>query len=167
MSQTLTLASSNTLALDDAPFVSLEIHEHHIEIMSRQRDIGDDVDTIPQSISVPFAPTSFPAKGIARTPPSPRPMDDKTRTTILTAIVKARGWIDAMLQDSSIDFAAIAKKEALAERHVRFLTPLAYISPHIIEAIADGRAPADMTVSTLARALPMNWVAQESAAKLG
>lgn len=90
-------------------------------------------------------------------------MDDKTRTTLLTAIVKAKGWIDAMLRDSSIDFAAIAKKEELAERHVRFLAPLAYISPRIIEAIADGRAPADMTVSALDRGLPVNWAAQEAA----
>jgi hypothetical protein len=31
---------------------------------------------------------------------------------------------------------AIAKRENLAERHVRFLVPLAYLSPRIIEAIA-------------------------------
>ena len=40
-----------------------------------------------------------------------------------------------------MDIGTIAKRENLAERHVRFLTPLAYLSPRIIEAIAEGRAP--------------------------
>jgi len=40
---------------------------------------------------------------------------------------------------------------------VRFLAPLAYLSPRIVDAIAEGRAPADLTVSRLARKLPMSW----------
>jgi hypothetical protein len=36
------------------------------------------------------------------------------------------------------------------ERHIRYLAPLAFVSPRIIEAIANGNAPADLTVSTLA-----------------
>jgi site-specific DNA recombinase len=49
----------------------------------------------------------------------------------------------------------------LAERHVRFLVRLAYLSPRIIEAIAEGRAPANLTVSRLARNLPTVWAEQE------
>jgi hypothetical protein len=45
---------------------------------------------------------------------------------------------------------------------VRFLAPLAYVSPRIIEAIANGSAPADLTVSTLARTLPHRWADQET-----
>jgi site-specific DNA recombinase len=37
---------------------------------------------------------------------------------------------------------------------VRFLAPLAYLSPRIIEAIAEGRAPVDVTVTRLVRNLP-------------
>ena len=49
----------------------------------------------------------------------------------------------------------------LAERHVRFLIPLAYLSPRIIEAIAEGRAPADQAVTRLVRNLPTVWADQE------
>ena len=41
------------------------------------------------------------------------------------------------------------------------LASLAYISPRIVEAIADGRAPRGITVSTLARDLPFAWAQQE------
>lgn len=54
-------------------------------------------------------------------------------------------------------FEQIAENEKLAERHVRFLAPLAYLSPRILDSIAEGRAPADLTVSRLARKLPMSW----------
>jgi hypothetical protein len=45
-----------------------------------------------------------------------------------------------------MDMGTIAKRENLADRHVRFLAPLAYLSPPIIEAIAEGEAPADQEV---------------------
>jgi hypothetical protein len=48
----------------------------------------------------------------------------------------------------------IARSENKVERHIRHLAPLALVSPRIIEAIANGSAPADLTVTTLARALP-------------
>ena len=39
-------------------------------------------------------------------------------------------------------------------RHIRLLAPLAFLAPRIIAGIADGTAPADLTVTGLARALP-------------
>jgi len=44
-----------------------------------------------------------------------------------------------------------AKREQV-ERHIRHLAPLAFVSPRIVEAIANGSAPADLTATTLARA---------------
>ena len=71
------------------------------------------------------------------------------------------GWVDTLVKDPAMNIGTIAKRENLAERHVRFLTPLAYLSPRIIEAIAEGRAPADLTVTRLVRNLPAIWVDQE------
>jgi Lipocalin-like domain len=47
------------------------------------------------------------------------------------------------------------------ERHVRFLAPLAFVSPRIVTAIADGTGAADLTVTALAKALPYSWTEQE------
>jgi hypothetical protein len=41
------------------------------------------------------------------------------------------------------------------------LAPLAFVSPGVIVAIADGSAPADLTVTGLAKALPYSWAEQE------
>ena len=58
-------------------------------------------------------------------------------------------------------FDEIASAEGLAERHGRRLVPLAFLSPKIIQAIADGTVPAGLTVSNLTQALPHAWAAQE------
>jgi hypothetical protein len=58
-------------------------------------------------------------------------------------------------------FEEIARSENKVERHIRHLASLAFVSPRIVEAIANGSAPADLTVTTLARALPHGWAAQE------
>jgi site-specific DNA recombinase len=58
-------------------------------------------------------------------------------------------------------FAEIAEREAQRERHIRLLAPLAFLSPRIIAAIVDGTAPADLTVTGLAKALPYSWAEQE------
>jgi hypothetical protein len=58
-------------------------------------------------------------------------------------------------------FAAIARREGKAERHVRLLAQLAFVSPRIVAAILDGTAPERLTASALARALPWSWAEQE------
>lgn len=40
---------------------------------------------------------------------------------------------------------------------MRFLMPLAFVAPKVIAAIADGTAPADFTVTRLAKGLPSKW----------
>ena len=62
-------------------------------------------------------------------------------------------------------FEEIARNENKVERHIRHLAPLAFVSPRIVEAIANGSAPADLPVTALARALPHSWAGQET--KLG
>ena len=88
-------------------------------------------------------------------------MDEAMRLALLMAIVRSRTWIDKIVKDPATDFGAIAKGEHLAQRHVSFLTPLAYLSPRIIEAIAEGRSPTNLTVTRLARNLPTVWSDQE------
>jgi hypothetical protein len=47
------------------------------------------------------------------------------------------------------------------ERHIRLLVPLAFLSPRIVSALLEGTAPADLTITALARALPWSWAEQE------
>jgi hypothetical protein len=50
-------------------------------------------------------------------------------------------------------------------RSVRRLIPLGFLAPRIVEAIAEGRQPVDLTVEALTRRieLPIFWSAQHQA----
>jgi site-specific DNA recombinase len=81
-------------------------------------------------------------------------MNPDKRDALLAAIAKARGWIEDLRVGRATTLAEIADREGLGERHVRLLTPLAFVAPRILAAIADGDAAADLTVTGLARRLP-------------
>ena len=88
-------------------------------------------------------------------------MRPESRDALLAAIAKARRWIDNIRLGRIATFAEIATGEAQGERHIRLLAPLAFLSPRILAAIVDGTAPADLTVTVLAKALPYSWAEQE------
>lgn len=59
---------------------------------------------------------------------------------------------------------AIARRERLAKRYVARLTKLAFIAPSIVEAVAEGRAPAGLNLQMLMDSrvtLPLGWNDQE------
>jgi site-specific DNA recombinase len=87
-------------------------------------------------------------------------MSSETREVLLSAIAKARSWIDDIIEGRVGSFSEIASREGRVERHIRLLTPLAFVSPRMILAIMDGSAPADLTVTGLARARPHSWTEQ-------
>jgi hypothetical protein len=114
----------------------------------------------------PWTPTSaWARKGIAWKPSAQANLDPATSDVLLTAIARARSWMNDLVEGRVNSFEEIARTENKVERHIRHLAPLAFVSPRIVEAIANGSAPADLTVTALARALPHSWAGQER--KLG
>jgi site-specific DNA recombinase len=127
-------------------------------------DAGDEDRSDPGSptLMLPWAAQSFSAvKGILHAPAPSQTLKPETRDAVLLAIVKARAWIDDLIEHRVASFAEIAAREGKAERHIRLLAPLAFVSPRIIAALIDGTAPADLTVTGLARTLPYSWTEQE------
>jgi len=114
----------------------------------------------PKTLTIPWAvPAIAPVKGVVHVPAYNTPMKPGSRETLLVAIAKARRWIKKATQGQS--FAEIARREGIAERHVRRLAPLAFVSPRLITAIIDGAAPAALTATALATGLPYSWAEQE------
>src|SRR5262249_39802374 len=94
--------------------------------------------------------------------PHPHPAKQPpARGPPLSALPKARQWIDDLAHGRAASFAVIARREGKAERHIRLLAPLAFVSPPIVSALLEGTAPADLTLIKLARALPYSWAEQE------
>jgi hypothetical protein len=117
----------------------------------------------PAKITLSWAAPGFAAvKGIVQAPSTKSTIKPESRDALLTAIAKARAWIDDIRLGHLASFSEIAERERQCERHIRLLAPLAFVSPRIIAAIAGGTAPAHLTVTGLAKALPYSWAEQES-----
>jgi short chain dehydrogenase len=115
----------------------------------------------PTCLSIPCIPNLPCKKGSRMRPPIRKPWIPKPETLLCRRSGgRAAGWTQSSpARRRRSD--ELATSEALAERHVRFLMPLAFLSPRIVGAIADGTAQTGLTVSGLARSLPHKWIEQE------
>ena len=89
----------------------------------------------------------------------------KTDPTLLKAVARATKWFNELVSGRAMFTREIAAREGVNERFVRRLIPLAFLSPAIVRAIAEGRHPADLTVETLSRGIdiPVEWSRQNLA----
>jgi hypothetical protein len=109
-------------------------------------------------ISLPWTAQAFPSvKGVLHQPETKTMLKQETRDAILLAVAKARSWIDDLASGRVQSFAEIAEREGKVERHIRLLSPLAFIPPRTLAAIIDGMGPHDATVTALAQAVPYRW----------
>jgi site-specific DNA recombinase len=105
------------------------------------------------------APTFVAPKGAIHVPPGASTLKPETRDVLLKAIAKARNWVDDLLDGRATSFADIADAEEIGERQVRLLAPLAFVQPRMLQAIVDGSVSSGLTVTSLARSIPLLWTA--------
>jgi site-specific DNA recombinase len=114
------------------------------------------------TITVPWtSPVPAAMKGIAHVPAHNTPITPSRPDALLMAIARARRWADELAHGGVVSFAMLARRGGKVERHIRLLLPLAFLSPRIVSGLLDGTAPADLTITALARALPWSWAEQE------
>jgi site-specific DNA recombinase len=84
---------------------------------------------------------------------------------LLKAIARALHWSDELLSGRAPSTAKVAEREGVSARYVRRLMWLAFLSPKIVEMIAAGGQPPELTAEALAERidLPLLWTAQEQA----
>jgi site-specific DNA recombinase len=84
---------------------------------------------------------------------------------LLKAVARARRWAGDLVSGKARSVGELARREGIDGRSVRRLIPLGFLSPRIIEAIAEGTQPVELTVEALTRRidLPLLWSAQEQA----
>ncbi|MBF6567714.1 MAG: recombinase family protein [Candidatus Binataceae bacterium] len=84
---------------------------------------------------------------------------------LLKAVARARRWSDDLLSGRVQSVHELAKREGIDGRSVRRLIPLGFLSPRIVEAIAEGSQPIDLSLEALTRRidLPLLWSAQHQA----
>jgi len=98
-------------------------------------------------------------KGVLHQPSSAVRVSIGQRDLLLKAIAKARSWIDDLAAGHVASFSEVAKREGKVERHIRLLAPLAFASPQVVSAIAEGSL-APIGVTDLAKAAQYLWAEQ-------
>lgn len=79
---------------------------------------------------------------------------------LIRRIVRAVKWADDIKKGSSI--AMIAAREGITPEFITHNIDLAFLSPRVLTAVAEGRQRADISTSSLAKIqLPANWDRQE------
>jgi site-specific DNA recombinase len=82
---------------------------------------------------------------------------------LLKAVARAHQWSDDLLSGRVCSIEEIAERQGVGVRYVRRLTRLAFLAPKIVEMIAAGRQPLDLTDEALAERidLPLLWTEQD------
>ena len=86
----------------------------------------------------------------------------KVDPALLKAVARSRVWFEELASGRVRSLADIARREGIAQRYVERLSRLAFVAPRIIEAICQGRQPAELNAETLLNRidLPLEWSAQ-------
>jgi len=88
----------------------------------------------------------------------------KPDPALLKAFARARGWFEELASGRVRSLVEIARREGLAKRYVTRLTKLAFVSPALVQAIAEGEVPIETNLQMLMDgrvALPLSWNLQE------
>jgi site-specific DNA recombinase len=84
---------------------------------------------------------------------------------LLKAVARSRGWFEELAFGQVRSLTDIARREKIAPRYIERLSRLSFVAPRIVEAICQGRQPADLSADTLLNRidLPLEWSAQVNA----
>ena len=87
----------------------------------------------------------------------------KVDSPILKAVARANQWLTELLSGRSSSLVDIGRREGVSKRDVNRIIRLAFLAPSIIEEIARGHQPPELTAQVLSTRrgdLPLRWQAQ-------
>jgi site-specific DNA recombinase len=89
--------------------------------------------------------------------------DPRIDSPILKAVARANQWLIELLCGRATSLAEISKREGVGKRYISRIIRLAFLAPSIIEQIACGHQPPELTAQALSTRrgdLPLSWNAQ-------
>jgi DNA invertase Pin-like site-specific DNA recombinase len=129
-------------------------------ITEEQHGAGSTALTITRVFSMQIRRRGFEMRLVIQGSRAPAPLAD---LALIKAIARGRLWADDLLAGRVESVAAIAEREGILPNYVRRLTRLAFLAPRIVEAIAAGHQPPELTAKALTERLelPLLWSEQE------
>jgi hypothetical protein len=82
---------------------------------------------------------------------------------MVKAVARAFRWREMLENGTHATIAEIAAAEKINEAYVGRVLRLTLLAPDIVEAILDGRQPAQMTLAVLMQRFPVEWSEQTGA----
>jgi DNA invertase Pin-like site-specific DNA recombinase len=89
--------------------------------------------------------------------PVDRPQKARELPALITAVVKARDWLDRILRGEASNQRELAQQTGHDERYVSKILPLAFLAPNILEAVLEGVQPAQWSLDTLLAKVELRW----------
>jgi DNA invertase Pin-like site-specific DNA recombinase len=77
--------------------------------------------------------------------------------SMIKAVARAHHWRDLIVKGNSTGGRGLAKRFGFDERYISAIVRCAFLAPDIVEAILNGRQPANLTLAKLTTPLPMDW----------
>ena len=85
------------------------------------------------------------------------PTPSRVDNTLVKAIVRAHRWRDMMESGDYATVRDLAKAEAINESYLGRVLRLTLLAPKIIEAILEGKQPANLELDDLLQQFPIDW----------
>jgi hypothetical protein len=85
------------------------------------------------------------------------PAPTRVDSTLVKAIVRAHRWRDMLESGEYATVRDLAKAEAINESYLGRILRLTILSPTLIEAILEGRQPANLELDDLLQQFPIQW----------
>ena len=86
----------------------------------------------------------------------------RTENTLIKALARAFRWKQMLESGEFSSISELAEKEGIAFTYMARLMRLSLLSPAIVDAIMDGRQPANVTLADLMGSFPPDWQEQQA-----
>jgi DNA invertase Pin-like site-specific DNA recombinase len=88
--------------------------------------------------------------------------DSQVDAALVKSLVRSRRWFQDLAEGRAAGIAEIARKEAISDRYISNLIPIAFLSPKIVGDILRGTQAPELTAELLKRTpIPRAWAEQE------
>jgi site-specific DNA recombinase len=130
-----------------------------IESSEERHDANASALTIAREFPMQIRRRGFEMRLVIQGSRAPAPMVD---LTLLKTVARAHEWSSDLVAGRVQSIAEIALREGVSPRYVRRMLSVAFLAPRLVEAIAEGRQPPELTAEALAERieLPLLWAEQ-------
>jgi hypothetical protein len=140
----------------------IDVHEDGLAVRLKSADDGETADAADEYLfSIPWQrPPSRRSRQILIPDGIPkneiRPTRIERRARLVSAIARARRWLDEIVSGSVTDVQQIASRQKCSVRQVNMTISLAFLAPDLVRAAVEGRLPRGIGVERL-RDAPAEW----------